>query len=292
MPADDSLQCVIIGGGPAGLSAAIYLSRFRRRVLVADAGQSRAAIIPRTRNVPGFPEGIAGATLLDLMRDQASRYGAQFLRANVIDLARDAVGFRVKTDAGQYTASAILFASGVENIVLDFAGHDEAVARGKLRYCPICDGYEMIGKRIAIVGNSARIADEREFLRTYTDDLALFAADEPSLAAMRSEGVEIDEHVRAVRLVDDATIIKTASGQHRFDSLYSCLGLRSRSALASRLGVTLDQAGAIVTDRHQRSNIPFVYGAGDVVAALDQIAVAIGHAAIAATTIHNDLRAC
>lgn len=287
---DETFDCVIVGGGPAGLSAATYLSRFRRRVLVVDAGQSRAGIIPRTRNVPGFPDGIPGAALLSLLRDQASRYGAQFRSANVTEITRADVGFRIATDLGRCTTSAILFATGVQNIELDFADHDEAVEQGRLRYCPICDGYEVIDKRIAIVGNSVRSDAERDFLRTYSSHIALYAADEHAMGSMRADGVRVEEYACAVRLLADAIVVETATGAHRFDSLYSCLGVRANSALAAQLGVVTDKTGAIKTDAHQCTNIRFAYAAGDIVAALDQIAVGFGHAAIAATAIHNDLR--
>jgi thioredoxin reductase (NADPH) len=290
MQDQEQFECVIVGGGPAGLSAAIYLARFRRRTLVIDGGQSRAAIIPRTRNVPGFPEGIAGADLLDLMRGQAERYGANLVSTAVEAITGTDGRFLVKTSAERYSAQTLLFATGVANLALDFSDHDEAVGRGKLRYCPICDGYEVIGKRIAVVGNSVRSAGEVAFLRTYTDDITLFASDDIALAVMRSEKVEVEHYVRRIALDGDEIAIETARGLQRFEGIYSCLGVVPQSAQAARLGARLDATGAILTNERQRTSVHAVYAAGDVVAALDQIAVASGHAAIAATSMHNDLR--
>ncbi|MBY0566651.1 MAG: NAD(P)/FAD-dependent oxidoreductase [Hyphomonadaceae bacterium] len=290
MQSDAPFDCLIIGGGPAGLVAATYLSRFRRRTLVIDAGESRAAIIPKTRNVPGFPDGIGGAPLLDLMRTHAARYGAEIASSSVLEVTRRGSVFEVDTALRQISARTILIASGAKNIELAFPDHDRAVKQGLLRYCPICDAFEVIDQRIAIIGNSSRSAAEREFLFTYSKHVTLFAAGEDALEKMEADGAGVLDIARSVRIGDGAILIQTDTGEHRFDTIYSCLGMKPRSHVAKRVGVALDETGAVITDKHQRTNVPFVYAAGDVVSALDQIAVASGHAAIAATAIHNDLR--
>lgn len=290
MKNDAPFDCLIIGGGPAGLVAATYLGRFRRRALVVDAGDSRAGIIPKTRNVPGFPDGVDGALLLYLMRKHAVRYGAELASSSVSDITRRGSVFVVETALRHYSAQTILIASGAKNIELDFPDHDAAVKQGLLRYCPICDAFEVIDQRIAIIGNSSRSAAEREFLQTYSNHVTLFAADEASRATMKADGAGELVIARGVRIGDGAILIQSDAGEHRFDTIYSCLGMKPRSDVAECLGVALDNTRAVITDKHQRTNVPFIYAAGDVVAALDQIAVASGHAAIAATAIHNDLR--
>ncbi|CAN5331118.1 hypothetical protein BH09PSE4_BH09PSE4_06390 [soil metagenome] len=136
-------DCIIIGGGPAGLTAAIYLARFQLSVRLFDSGDSRAALIPLTRNHAGFPDGIAGNELLDRMISQARKYGVEREPAEVTAIDCDGDDFIVRTASGTYRARSVLLATGVGNNrpEMDEALHIEALARGLLRYCPICDGY-------------------------------------------------------------------------------------------------------------------------------------------------------
>ena len=149
------LDCLIVGGGPAGLTAAIYLARFRRRAVLVDAGSSRAAWIPISHNHPGFPDGIAGEELLARMRAQAGRYGASILAGEIGRLERRADGFTATmADGSRLRARHVLLATGGEDQPppMDLPTLGEAVGRGLLRYCPICDAYEARDRRIALVG--------------------------------------------------------------------------------------------------------------------------------------------
>jgi thioredoxin reductase (NADPH) len=139
-------DCVVVGAGPAGLTAAIYLGRFRRDVAVIDAGASRAARIPLSRNHPGFPEGVRGRTLLARMRRQAERYGASISAGRVEGLRRTEQGFRLTSEAGEMAVRAVLLATGVADVEPTIPGVDEAVAQGLIRICPICDGRLLVGE--------------------------------------------------------------------------------------------------------------------------------------------------
>src|SRR6476646_4241134 len=135
------LDCLIIGGGPAGLTAAIYLARFHLDILVVDGGKSRAASIPCTRNHAGYPEGIEGKELLRRMREQACKYGAKIESEFVTKVEQndESRAFTVTWGSGQRAARTILLATGVSNRrpPMDESLHDEALARGLVRYCPI-----------------------------------------------------------------------------------------------------------------------------------------------------------
>src|SRR3954468_13339814 len=131
------LDCLIVGGGPAGLTAAIYLARFHLDVLVVDGGKSRAAWIPCTRNVSGFPDGIEGAELLRRMREQACKYGAKIETEFVTKLERDGDRVFVATwGSGAARARTVLLATGVTNRrpPMDEELHADALARGLVRY--------------------------------------------------------------------------------------------------------------------------------------------------------------
>src|SRR3569623_3054304 len=121
-------DCVVVGAGPAGLTAASYLGRFRRDVRVIDGGASRAARTPLSRNHPGFPDGVRGRELLERMRRQAEKYGARIEPVRVEDIRRETDGFRLSTGQEEIAARAVLIATGVVGIEPDIPGEKEAVA--------------------------------------------------------------------------------------------------------------------------------------------------------------------
>ena len=164
----DDLDCLVIGGGPAGLTAAIYLGRFQRRVLVVDKGWSRAEWITKSHNLPGFPDGVAGPILLGNLRAQARLYGATLETGAVDSLQRDNddAPFTAKAGASTLTARTVLLATGVIENKPPVPHLADAVKGGLIRTCPICDGYESRGKRIAVLGNGEHAAAEALYLRT------------------------------------------------------------------------------------------------------------------------------
>jgi thioredoxin reductase (NADPH) len=297
--ADDKLDCLIIGAGPAGLTAAIYLARFRLSLRVVDEGRSRASWIPCTRNVPGFPDGISGSELLERMRTQAEKYGAALTRGRVTRLDRVQDGFEAEWGEGSATARTVLIATGVKNRRpdMDEELHEEALIRGLIRYCPICDGYEVTDRKVGVIGSGAHGVAEALFLRGYTADVTLIAPDKAhALApadqeALRAHGIEtVDGPSRGVALQEDCIVVETAEGHHAFDSVYPALGSDVHAELAEQLGVGLStDTGCIPVDCNQRTSVPGVYAAGDVVLGLDQISHAMGEGGVAATTIRNDL---
>lgn len=292
-------DCIIVGAGPAGLTAAIYLARFHLSIRLFDSGNSRAALIPCTHNHAGYPEGISGRELLARMLEQAERYSAQRELARVTKVERMDDGFLVRTDQREYRSRTVLLATGVINNRpkdMDDALHTEALARGLLRYCPICDGYEVTDKRVAVIGTGSHGAAETVFLRGYTADLTLISPEvehsfEPNLEAeLESAGVRrVAGPCGGYAIEDGQLALDTAEGRLRFDSVYPALGSRVRSDLASEAGAMISEDQCIVVDSHQRTNVPGLFAAGDVVKGLDQISHAMGEGGVAATTIRNYL---
>ncbi|MGZ9098712.1 MAG: NAD(P)/FAD-dependent oxidoreductase [Brevundimonas sp.] len=293
---DGDPEILVIGAGPAGLTAATYLARFRRRVLVADGGPPRARWIPVSHNMPGFPDGITGDAILERMTDQAVEYGAVIEPGRVETLAREGEVFVARLNGREVRARAVLLATGVIDHHPDLPGVERAIERSVVRICPICDGYEAIGKAVAVIGDDDKGAREAAFIRTYSDRVTLIhvgPAETPvDLAALKRLGIAfIRASIDDVRLEGDrVTALGWGGTFHAFDLVYSALGTSANAELAQSLGARLGDDGRLVVDPHQKTSVAGLYAAGDVVRGLNQIAVASAEAAVAATAIHNALR--
>ncbi|PWC43128.1 NAD(P)/FAD-dependent oxidoreductase [Azospirillum sp. TSO22-1] len=297
--ADTPLDSIIVGGGPAGLTAAIYLARYRRRFLVIDAGAPRAAWIPLSHNHAGFPDGVTGMDLLARMRAQAKRYGAPVERGCVASLRKSGELFVARTEAGdEVAARTAVMATGVIDVEPVLPNLYQAVQRGLIRHCPICDGFEVIGQRIGVLGHGADAVGDALWMRTYTDDVTLLTLGEPlglsdgdrrRLAGRGIRAVEqpvAEVHAEAGRIA----ALTTAAGERlAFDTLYSALGAVPRTDPARPAGARTGASGRFEVDAHCRTDVEGLFAIGDVVEGLNQISVAMGHAAIAATTIHRTL---
>ncbi len=286
-------DCIIVGGGPAGLTAALYLARFLRSVTVFDAEKGRAMMIPKTHNLTPFPDGISGRDLLDRMRAHAELYGASVETGTVSAVDRQGDVFHVTTDRRVETAKNVILASGVFNHrpPLSIKDHDLGLARGLIRYCPVCDAYEIRGRRIAVLGSDTHGFDEAKFIRDYSPAVTLIPSD-GSLGVARDGVGALESPMTGLALSETQVIVTLENGQTRqFDTLYVALGTTAQTGLATRLGVRLADGGCVLIDAKQRTNIDRVYAIGDVVEGLDQIAIAMGQGAVAATAIHNDLPA-
>ena len=283
-------DAVVIGAGPAGLTAATYLGRFRRSVLVLDGGPSRASWIPETHNTPGFSRGISGPDLLGLLRDQAGQYGAEIRASRVHEIEKTEIGFRLVLDDGAVDARFVLLSTGVVDLKPTLPGIDDAIRSSLVRICPICDAYEAIDKRIAILGDSDLGAREALFLRHYSKDVTLLHTGAEALTdvkALKASGV------RVIQSRSDAIILgqkEVAVERDVFDHLYLALGCHVQSDLVRALAAAHDSDGNLVVDAHQQTSVDGLYAAGDVVRGLNQIAIAAAEAALAATAIHNRLR--
>ena len=296
MTDSDVLDCLIIGAGPGGLTAATYLVRYHRRIRVLDAGKSRARWIPTSHNAPGFPRGIEGHTLLQQQREQAVGYGAEIEDACVVQLNRRDDGFEaVAADGRRWRARFVILATGIVDLMPPLEGLEDAIANGAVRLCPVCDGYEASDCRGAVYGPVDSTVSHALFLRTFSREVTVIASDDAPgspavLAQAREAGIDVVPTPAKLSFEGRATVARFDDGRElRFDTLYPTLGSTPNSSLAQQVGATLDGNGEVVTGDDQQTSIDGLYAVGDVVSALNQIAVAVGHAAIAATKIHNRL---
>jgi len=300
MPEEELLDCVIVGGGAAGLTAAVYLGRYKRRAVILDAGDSRLQRIPRTRNVPGFPDGIEGPELLARMREHARKYGTPTEQVTVASLQRlDDGSFRAQGDGRAWRARFAILATGARDVEPEIEGIHEAMQAGQVRYCPVCDGFETQGQRVAVLGRSGHGLRESLFISGFGNQVTWLAmatqeeVDPAQLAQLRTAGVRVADsppHRIACGVDNCGVRVELQNGQVlEFDTLYPALGLHHACDLATALGARARDNGQLEVDAHQQTTIPGLYVAGDVAVDLNQISVAAGHAAIAATAIHNRL---
>ncbi len=297
----DHLDCVVVGGGPGGLTAAIYLARFRRRFALVDAGESRASWIPRSHNHPGFPQGVGGTELLQRMREQLGNHEGRVLSGTISSVTCRPDGtFALKYGRGTLTADHVILATGVVDVEPPLPNALEAVRRGLVRQCPICDAYEMIDAKLVVIGRGEKGLGEALFLRSYTSDITLVTLGEPldlspaNMARMEEAGIRAVETPVTDIAVEGNRIARLAFAdgmETTFDSIYSALGFHPRADLAAMMGLRLHEDGRIVTDDHQRTSIDGCYAAGDIVTGLNQLGVAMAQGEIAAVDIHNRLRA-
>ncbi|MBM6592583.1 NAD(P)/FAD-dependent oxidoreductase [Microvirga pudoricolor] len=299
---DELLDCLIVGGGPAGLTAAIYLARFERKALVVDSGAPRAAWIPTSHNIPFFVEGIGGPEILDRQRAHVGKYDVPVVDGTVTELRKQPdrfIAFIDDRETGrslQIVARRVLLATGAVDVEPDLPDVPNAVQRGLVRYCPICDGFEARNKKVAVIGYGDHGMGEAIFIaRTYGCDVTLLTLGQP-MDLNDSQRRELEEHgikiveqpIEALDVQDDRIAALRSGGQEfQFDVLYSALGLKYRSDLAVALGAEQDKSGALLVDSHCQTTVKGLYAAGDVVRGLDQIVLGMGHAATAATHIHN-----
>jgi thioredoxin reductase (NADPH) len=174
--------------------------------------------------------------------------------------------------------------------------HDDAMARGLIRYCPICDGYEVTDKKIGVIGSDSHGVAEAVFLRGFTADVTLIAPDKAlhlkpeDQRKLKDAGIDcVDGPAQAVAIPNGCIVIDTAEGHHTFDSIYPALGSDTHTQLGEMVGAKLADDGCFLCDAHMRTSVEGLYAAGDVVHGLDQISHSMGEGGVAATTIRNDL---
>jgi thioredoxin reductase (NADPH) len=295
-------DALIIGAGPAGLSAAVYLARFTRRVLVLDAGAGRSSFAQRNDNYLGFPEGVTTRELRELGRKQAERFGAEFKMCRVERLEQVDGGFRAYTTEGDYEGRTVLFATGVTDIWPRFPRVEDWIGR-QVFWCITCDGFRTQGRTVVCFGNTDEAAVTTLQLLLFTNRLTLVA--DPELARfsdekradLQAKGIEVlfarpeqletdadGKRILAVCL-DDGTRLPC-------DYMFSLLGVRPNTGLARELGIALDDEGYIVMDEEGYTSVPGVFAAGDLTRMYtQQVASAVHAGAEAAQTMNYYLYA-
>lgn len=286
------VDVAVVGGGPAGLTAATYLRRFHRSCLVLHSGDSRAQWIPESNNCPGFPQGVSGVELLRRMKEQAAGFGTRFEEALVEAIERRDGGFVLSAQARTWRARCVILATGLADKLPDAPWVESAVACGAMRLCSVCDAYEASDTRIGVYGPSKDIPAHGRFLRAYSEQVFLLPTDDgdggEEMREARAAGVRVLAAGGALGFDGRQCSYTAPDGSAAtFDSVYPFLGAYTTAGIAAAVGAALSETGEILVDKHQMTNVPNLFAIGDVVSGLNQISVAVGQAAIAATCAHK-----
>lgn len=304
--APETLDCVVVGAGPAGLTALEYLARFHRRAVALGAGGSRprSLLIDRSYNLPGHPEGIPGSELLARLRAQAQAVGGVLRDETAERIEGQDGNFSVRLSGGSTLhARKIVLAMGVRDRAPDIPDVEQHEGHF-VRYCPVCDGYEHTGKHLGILGSGSSVARHALFLKTFSDRITVFlhgqSAETLGEYRQKLSAKNIDVHeARVLKIMEGSGdpeseypgcgVCLEDGSAHPLSVLYSALGCDLPLAPVDHLGLDLDEDGYIRVDYNQETSVRGIYAAGDLVSQINQISVAFGQATIAAVHIHNAL---
>ena len=298
---------VVIGGGPAGLTAALYLARARYRVVVVEKEHfgGQISITHEVVNYPGV-ERTSGEELTATMRKQAQNFGAEFLLAEVESLSMEGDVKTVKTNRGELKAFGVLLATGAHPRMIGFKGEEDFRGRG-VAYCATCDGEFFTGKEVFVVGGGFAAAEESVFLTKYARHVTILIRGEDFTCAQATaeaaknhekitvltntevEEVTGDSAVRAIRYRNNVTGEVTEYRADKGDNIgvFVFAGYAPATGLIKGIA-DLNEQGYVLTDRSMKTSVEGLYAAGDVcVKPLRQVVTAVGDGALAATELER-----
>ena len=292
-----SREVIVIGGGLAGLSAAIYLGRALRDVLIIDAGESLAIWEPEVQNYLGFPECIDGRELLRRGREQAQQYGAEMVREEVERIWLEGDTFHLKAKKCHFQSRRLLLATGVYHLPPKIPSVNECVGKSMF-FCKDCDGYRVQGKRVAIVGHNNDAVEYALGITLYTECVTLLTnGDVPSWDQTHERWLreyDVPLHIEKIMQVEHSgghlqNITLATGRKFAADCLFTTRGDVFHNHLARQLGAELDPSGQVKVDKEQRTSVPGLYAAGCVTPSNCQMIISAGDGAAAAQAINRDL---
>ena len=307
----ENYDIIIIGAGPAGLTAGMYAGRQNSKTLVIDKGMAGGLglEVPMMQNYPGF-DLIAGMELIQKMKAQSENY-CEILENTVIDSIEKAEdGFNIKTknspllmssdDDGEkeFFTKTIILATGASHRHLNVPGEEEFLGRG-VAYCATCDGMFFIDRDVLMVGGGNSAAQEALYLNNLGCNVKLvhrrdeLRCEHHLQKALEDNGIEVlwnstIQEIKGEMAVTSVTLLRDGKEEdYKTDAVFVAIGDDPSNDLAKELGVALDDAGYIITDKSQATNVPGVYSAGDITGGVKQWIVACGEGAVAAISAYN-----
>ncbi len=294
-------DCLIVGGGIAGLQAAIQLGRYNHKTMVLDAGDGRSVLCKSYHNILGYPDGVSGPYLRETGRQQAAQYGVEFVIGKAENARKTAGGFEVEAENGEtFKAKTLLLATGVMDRIPPFP--DLMPTLGISVYiCPDCDGHEVKDKSTIVMGSGNPGANMALTLNYFTDELTYVnhekkAVDEEVMRSLQEKGIKYVEGPIAKVLADgpDFRGVQLENGEELTSErgFMAFGGNEVKSQLAEQLGVELHKNKHVLVDpRTKLTSVENVWAAGDVVAHSEQTTIAMGDGMQASIWIHKKLLA-
>ena len=302
----EKYDIIIVGAGPGGLTAGIYAGRQGTKTLILDknlaGGIGRE--VPEMENYPGF-DLVSGLELAEKMKNQCVKNVELHENegVNTIEKIEDNdYNFKVESDEHSYLTKTVIIATGSSHQQLNIPGEEEFKGRG-VSYCATCDGMFFAGKDIAMVGGGNSALQEAVFLSNLGCNVTVihrreeFRAEQYLQDKLKEKGIKTImnatvEEIKGDILVNSITIKDKESGELKdfeVNGVFISVGYKPHTKLAEELGVDLDRNNQIITDKNQKTNIDYVYSAGDVCGGVKQWVVACGEGAIAATSAYKDI---
>jgi len=296
----ERFDVLVVGGGPAGLSAALYLARACRTVAVFDCRRpGRSDWAQTNHNFLGFPDGVTAVELTRRGRLQAEGFGARVLDVEVVRLWQEDAVFVAQTRDRSFHGRAVILAPGVRDRWVEFPGWEEFVGK-TMHWCIVCDGYEMRGQRVVVVGNDGDAAEEAIQMLAFAESVTLvtnsgaLGLDRETVARLDAQGIRlVVGRIAGARGKEPgvfAALLLDGEEEVALDHLFSVQGAEPVNALARSLGAAIDAKGYVGTDGDRRTSAPGVYAAGDVTRRnFHQISAAVHEGAAAACAVNHEL---
>lgn len=300
------VELIIVGGGPAGLTSAIYSARALIDTLVIEKMLPGGQPVLTTfiENYPGFPEGISGPELAERLESQAGKFGAKIITSRpVLNISRKEEGFEVKTESNSFWGKAVIVATGTSPRKLNVPGEEEFTGRG-VSYCAVCDGAFYRDRVVAVVGGGDSAMDESIYLTRFASKVFVIhrrnqlraekilqerAFSNPKISFIWDTVVQSIEGDRKVELLKLKNVKTGEISELKVDGIFVYIGSNPNSSMVKDL-VELDENGFIITDDCMKTSVPGLFAAGDVRNTnFRQLATAIGDGAIAANSAERYL---
>lgn len=278
--------------------ASIYLQRFKRNTILIDRGDSRVSKAPLIRNLVGYSQGISGEDLLGRLRKQAKKYGTKTIIGEAT-VKRNRKTFEVFVNGKKFVTNYVILATGFKDRHPQGIDYDSLCRLGAIAYCPICDGFDQSDKSIGIIIDSNLGFQKIEFLYGFTRRLHVIITKDLKIPARHLEKIEkfkIKVHYGSIQNLiyqpDQQRLIVKLENQRPFsiNMAYVSMGFKVCAEAFSHLkGLRRTQQGLLLVNAHQETSVHGLFAIGDCVKSLAQVSVAVGHAAIASTAVHNRL---
>ncbi len=278
---------IIIGGGPAGVSAALYARRGNVDVTIIHKGALALEKAFDIDNYYGVPN-TSGKQLYDLGLKQAEDLGVKIIEAEVNGLEFNEKYDVLTADNKRYSADAIIIATGTYRAAPPLRGLSQFEGRG-VSYCATCDGFFFKDKKIGIIGNSAYAAHEAEYLRNLSADLTIYTNGDPILDESLNNYKIVTDKLKVAHGSERLSKIEGVNGEYEVDGLFIALGSAGSVDFARKLGIAVEN-NKIVVDENMRTNIPGIYACGDCNKGILQIARAVYEGALAGSDVIKYLK--